>query len=225
MRPVSSSIGNKVSVGGTNSHNQFQPRSLNTFCPYCSSRAIFTLTSMNQSSPIQIWQTQSSCPSCEEKIYFTLHYDHGRNGIKPIDVSMFPSPTLALQAIDLPSSLPAILEHAIRDAEAAYRAGIFSSTVISAGRALEGLLKYLLQEPDKTLFELIDQFCKSDEVAQPISKLSHTMRKGRNAGAHFDENILPDQESAEIMIELLHYLISYLFLFGEKAEKLSTKLK
>jgi hypothetical protein len=138
---------------------------------------------------------------------------------------MFPSPSIPLVSVDVPAGLPIPLQDAIRDAEASYRAGLFSPTVTCAGRALEGLLKYYSKNSDAKLYDLIDQFCDSDEVAKPIRKLAHTMREGRNVAAHFDEQILPDQESAEIMLELLQYLIQYLTLFSEKAERLSTKLK
>ncbi|QFT57227.1 hypothetical protein FIU94_00200 [Sulfitobacter sp. THAF37] len=225
MRPSSVSIGNKTSKGGTNTHGQFRPKSVNTFCPFCSSKVTFSLVNSNPTPMPTIWPAQSTCPECEESVNFIVYYTKQDGNSSVADISMFPAPSHLIAPVELPEKLPAALSSAVRDAEAAYRAGLYSPAVTCAGRALEGLLKHILREKDTSLYKLIDIFCESEEATKPIKKLSHTMREGRNVAAHFDENIIPDQKSAEIMIELLHYLVSYLFLFSEKAEKLSTKLR
>ena len=137
---------------------------------------------------------------------------------------MFPSHTNSEAEIQIPAVLPENLRMAIRDAEDCYRAGLYSPTVQAAGRALEGLLKHSLNERQGNLHNLIEKFCESKEVVEPIKILAHTMREGRNVASHFDETVTPDQESAEIMLKMLNYLISYLYLFGEQAEKLGHKL-
>lgn len=134
---------------------------------------------------------------------------------------MFPSPDFALAKIETPDELPTQIKAAIRDAEDAFRAGLFSPALTSAGRALEGLLKYLAKSEGRSnLNKLVDDFCGSEAATEPINKLSHAIRNGRNVGAHFDELVTPNAEAAQLIIELLQSFIAYFFVFDQKATRL-----
>ena len=46
------------------------------------------------------------------------------------------------------------------------------------------------------------------------------VRKGGNLGAHFDLEKEPNEETATLMIELLEYLIEYLFVLPKRIDKI-----
>jgi hypothetical protein len=62
------------------------------------------------------------------------------------------------------------------------------------------------------------------DLQEPIMKIADTIRRGRNIGAHFDAEKEPDQETTEMMLDLLDYLIEYLFVLPERIERLHDKL-
>ncbi len=55
--------------------------------------------------------------------------------------------------------------------------------------------------------------------------LSHAVRKGGNIGAHFDLEKEPDKEAALAAIDLVEYLLDYVFVLPKKVEALGNKLK
>ena len=56
-----------------------------------------------------------------------------------------------------------------------------------------------------------DFFSVALDLAAPLKSLSHAIRDGGNLGAHFDEEREPTEELARQMVELLDYLIAYLY--------------
>jgi hypothetical protein len=69
------------------------------------------------------------------------------------------------------------------------------------------------------------EFAKSEvDLAAPLSALSHAIRDGGNLGAHFDMEKEPNETLARQMVELLAYLISYLYVLPKEIEKLEQSL-
>lgn len=62
-------------------------------------------------------------------------------------------------------------------------------------------------------------------MAEPLGKLAHAIRDGGNLGAHFDMEKEPTEEMAKHMVELLNYLISYLYVLPKEIEKLEQSLQ
>ena len=55
--------------------------------------------------------------------------------------------------------------------------------------------------------------------------LSDAIREGGNLGAHFDFEREPNEETATQMIELLDYLIEYLFILPKRIENLKNAIE
>ena len=101
-----------------------------------------------------------------------------------------------------------------------------TATAVCCRRTLEGLFKYLLNTPNsqKPLAKLIEDAPAQLDLAKPLTNLSHAIRTGGNLGAHFSLDKEPSKEMAKSMVELLDYIISYLYVLPEEIEKLDKTL-
>ncbi|MCF6430535.1 DUF4145 domain-containing protein, partial [Leisingera sp. MMG026] len=80
------------------------------------------------------------------------------------------------------------------------------------------------EDKQKNLFSLIEEVLASEEATSPLKDLSHAIRKGGNLGAHFDELIEPNKETARLVLELLEYLVAYFFSLPSKIEDMSKQI-
>lgn len=95
-----------------------------------------------------------------------------------------------------------------------------------ARRTLEGIFKYLVAQERRNapLARLIEHVKEDKDLAAPLTSLSHAIRDGGNLGAHFDMEKEPNETLARQMVELLDYLISYLYVLPEEIKKLEQSL-
>jgi hypothetical protein len=102
----------------------------------------------------------------------------------------------------------------------------YPATAVMARRTLEGIFKYLLPEGNRkgTLAALIKQAMEQHNLAAPLATLAHAIRDGGNLGAHFDEENEPTELMAQQMVELLKYLISYLYVLPSQIKELEDSL-
>ncbi|WP_162596177.1 DUF4145 domain-containing protein [Methylobacterium sp. 17Sr1-1] len=107
-----------------------------------------------------------------------------------------------------------------------YNAGIYSAAAVSGRRTLEGIFKYLLPEGKRNgpLHKLIEEATAAKDLSGPLKTLSHAIRTGGNLGAHFDEEHEPDENVARQMVELLNYLVSYLYVLPAQISQLEADL-
>jgi hypothetical protein len=75
------------------------------------------------------------------------------------------------------------------------------------------------------LARLIDLAKEEVDPAAPLRALSHAIRDGGNLGAHFDTDKEPDEAIARQIIELLEYLISYLYVLPSRIVSSNKALK
>lgn len=143
----------------------------------------------------------------------------------PCEVVACPAPPNPFEPLVPSNNLGASVLKAIDDAEQSYRSGLYSPALTCAGRALEGILIELSGgKSGRKLYDLIEDLCGSEQALEPLKKLAHAVRKGRNVGAHFDVSIEADERSARLMIELLRDLVSYFCRIPEKIAELETLL-
>jgi hypothetical protein len=100
------------------------------------------------------------------------------------------------------------------------------SAAVCARRTLEGIFKHLVEadKRDTTLVSLIEHAKRDMDLAAPLTSLSYAIRDGGNLGAHFDTEKEPDETLARQMVELLQYLISYLYVLPKEIRKLEQNL-
>lgn len=74
------------------------------------------------------------------------------------------------------------------------------------------------------LYKLIETATQQTDLAAPLRSLSHAIRSGGNLGAHFDMEREPDEAVARQIVELLSYLISYLYVLPARIQQLEEDL-
>jgi hypothetical protein len=78
---------------------------------------------------------------------------------------------------------------------------------------------------DANLARLIELAKEQTDLAAPLTSLSHAIRSGGNLGAHFDMEKEPNEGLALQMVELLEYLIRYLYVLPKEIKKLEQNLE
>lgn len=137
----------------------------------------------------------------------------------PVAKNHYPSPEFA-------PNIPEALQRSLVSAIDAFNSRNYAATAVCARRTLEGIFKYLVSEEKRTapLAKLIEHAKSDIDLAAPLTSLSHAIRDGGNLGAHFDMEKEPTDLIARQMVELLSYLISYLYVLPSEIKKLEDSL-
>jgi hypothetical protein len=116
------------------------------------------------------------------------------------------------------------LERAYHSAIRAYNVGLWDACATSCRKTVEGIVHSLNPEGKGPLFQRLKAVFESTNLTEPLVHVSESLRKGGNIGAHFDLEREPDQEVAEIMVDLLDYFLEYTFVLKNKAKELEKRL-
>ena len=173
----------------------------------------------------------SRCSACKKSANFLWICDQGKDASRNTtgELYMWPIPKLIRQPIaglDDITAFPEVLGRAYASAIRTFNVREWIGSAVLCGRLLEGLLKELLPADIKqrNIADGIKELPKHVKLDEPLIKLADGIRRGRNIGAHFDSEKEPDQETTEMMLDLLDYLIEYLFILPDRVERLHTKL-
>lgn len=137
-------------------------------------------------------------------------------------ILMHPGPKSWHQSVDFTDSIPAALQRSYESTVQSFNTKNYVATATGCRRTLEGIFKSLVADDKKKLVlaKLIDAAKDSVDLAAPLTKLSHAVREGGNLGAHFDEELEPSREMASHMVDLVEYLLSYLYVLPRKIDGL-----
>jgi hypothetical protein len=139
---------------------------------------------------------------------------------------MHPDGVAAFELPELGENLPEPLRRAFVSTVEAFNEKNYVATTVCGRRTLEGIFKYLLPPANRgeTLAAMIDRATKETDLAAPLKALSHAIRDGGNLGAHFDAEREPDLAVARQMVQLLAYLITYLYVLPRQIKELEERL-
>jgi hypothetical protein len=205
------------------------PRAISAVCPGCNAMVLFTLESHHYDEVRDTFASSAACPSCGAKSHFWTIAPTNRdtkNALYHGTVFMHPTAPDYHEALRFGEDVPEPLVRAYHSTVDAYNFRNFTATAVCCRRTLEGLFKYLLPE-DKRGFNLaraIETARETLDLAKPLSSLFHAIRHGGNLGAHFDIDKEPTKRIAQFMVELLEYIISYLYVLPREIEKLDRSL-
>ncbi|KJZ20586.1 DUF4145 domain-containing protein [Loktanella sp. S4079] len=152
-------------------------------------------------------------------------YSDSKNALaasKPNTIYMFPARSKSFQIKTKSLGVPDALWRSMEGTVNAYNSRNYTATMSSGRRTLEGIFKYMVSSKDQnlTLFQLIKKVEEEVDLAAPLKRLSDAIRNGGNLGAHFDMEYEPDDTMARQLVELLDYLIEYLYSLPNKIEAL-----
>ena len=198
-------------------------QSISTFCPFCFEQVNFN-SSQNvlEDTSRKTVSTSGACPACRNTVFFwTISVSDNET-----EVFMFPVCEGYRKILFKNNHLPDALQRAYESTVQAFNSKNYTATAVCCRRTLEGIFKYRLPDEDKglSLARAIDKIKESEDLAKPLNNLSHAIRHGGNLGAHFDMEKEPDAEMSEAMVDLLEYLIEYLYTLPSQIERLDNVL-
>lgn len=205
------------------------PTSISSVCPHCGEKVIFSLSGHHDDTGRLAIAAVARCPGCNQLTRFWAL----RNAQKPSDdkdnpaaVYMYPPAKSFYPSPKFSSDVPEPLQRAFVSAVDALNSHNYTATAVCARRTLEGIFKYLVPEAKRNAsLEKMIELAKSEiDLSAPLTSLSHAVRDGGNLGAHFDMENEPDETLARQMVELVDYLISYLYVLPSEIEKVESKL-
>lgn len=202
------------------------PASIAVLCPHCSTSTTMTTESILHDLHREAVSASCKCPGCTELCHFWILgvRKHGQN--ESIEIYMMPKPSRFMEQSDFGGDVPPPLMRAYTSAVDAFNSGNHTATAVCCRRTLEGIMKYRLPENQHklNLYDAIEAVKRTSNFAAPLESLTHAIRNGGNLGAHFDMEKEASPEMAHAMVELLHYLISYLYVLPKEIENLDAVL-
>lgn len=207
------------------------PKSVDTICPFCGRPMTFALNGWQSISTVNALCISARCSGCRKSANFL--WNHGKEKDSSESAArglyMWPVPKLIREPVaelGITSAFPESLARAYTSAIRTFNMREWVGAAVLCGRLLEGLLRHLLPDDGKerTLAQGLDLLPKHVKLDDPLLKLADGIRKGRNIGAHFDPEKEPDQETTEMMLDLLDYLIEYLFVLPDRVNRLHDRL-
>lgn len=205
------------------------PASISTVCPHCGEKGIFALSNQHDDTARLAVASTATCPGCNRHVFFwaVRHEQKPKDDTNnPAAVYMYPVAKNHYPHPDFAPDIPEALQRSFVSTIDAFNSGNHAATAVCARRTLEGIFKYLVDEDKRNapLAKLIENVKSSKDLAAPLTSLSHAIRDGGNLGAHFDMKKEPNEMLARQMVELLDYLISYLYVLPEEIKKLEQSL-
>jgi hypothetical protein len=165
----------------------------------------------------------ATCPACAgQSSIFCLYEDRSH----PQKIFVHPPGGERRQPREFADTVPEALKRAYASTVQSLGDGNYVATAVGSRRTLEGIFKYALPAGQKFqgLANAIKTVTETKDLTAPLRMLSHAIRQGGNLGAHFDEEREPTAEQAQQMVDLLEYLIDYLYTLPENISRLERAL-
>lgn len=215
--------------GWTISANVRIPHAIRSVCPHCGERVVFGIGECHNDPIRRSVAGTAMCPACQGRVSFWAvrgEKSPATPQSNPTAIFMYPVVKDYYPIPDFRAAIPEPLLRSFSSTVDAFNSKNYVATAVGGRRTLEGIFKYLVPEDKRkaTLARLIEHAKSEIDLAAPLSALSHAIRDGGNLGAHFDMEKEPDERLARQMVELLEYLISYLYVLPKRIEQLEQSL-
>lgn len=206
-------------------NNKWIPQSIDIHCPFCGRQVTFTLTDFNLDGKRNTMAASSQCPGCHQQVRFWVidPKPYGdTQGRECQSLCIYPKPTLNRNPMAGMDKIPTEIGRAYASTVNVYNAGEWTATAVLCRRVLEGIAKNLLPEEKqkKPLAQQLTDLTTEVDLAKPLTSLADAIRKGGNLGAHFDLEREPDETTASQMVDLLEYLMEYLYVLPADVDSL-----
>ena len=208
------------------------PHAVDTICPFCGRLVTFTLIAWHTAPHVGAQTMKSRCSGCDKSASFLWveGSDVPENRFSDEKaLYVWPSPKLIrgpIIGLEAAANFPDRLKKDYSSALNTYNVRLWPAAAVLCRRILEGLCKVVLPENchNLALAQQLKVLPDHVDLRDPILKLVDGIRLGGNIGAHFDTEREPDQETIEMMLDLLDYIIEYLFILPGRIDKLHDKL-
>jgi len=200
------------------------PAAVDLICPSCARKVTFSLSWGGFNDRLMF--CGSRCPACASSPSFILvafqEVEPGGDKIGQLFVSPAPKIRQPIEDVAQIEEFSEDLRRAYVSALNVFNTREWTATAVLCRRLLEGITLTMLPEDQRkgTLSRQLKALSEHRDLKKPIETLADAIRKGGNLGAHFDLEREPDEETVSLMIDLLDYLIEYLFILPKRIERL-----
>lgn len=200
-----------------------RPETFDTVCPHCREKVNFKVIDAMGDNERRACSATGECSGCHEKV-FIWTVEEGD------ELYMRPAPVVRqrVRGADLMSE-PS--RRAYTSAINVFNVGEWNATAVQTRVTLEGVVYDLLPEesydPKDSLSRQLKKLAesKSEDLAKPIITLSHTLREGGNIGAHFDMTRTTNQDMAKALLDLLDYMIEYVYALPQMIHEANSRIR
>jgi len=204
------------------------PVSVDTICPHCKRKInyhIEWITQLNTS----LNYTITHCPACQGQVRFIqiIEKSSPDETLLSGEIFIYPGAELRQPVKGSEEFLADGIDRTYLSTINAFNAQEWTATSVLCGRALEGVIKSILppEETTKSLANQLGELPEHLELHKPILTLADAIRKGGHLETYFDLEKEPNEEISALMVDLLDYLIEYLFILPKRIEALHDKIE
>lgn len=222
----------------------YVPKHLGTICPECHQHLFIDVEVVgNELIEISSVGMRGRCPRSVcgfSDIKVFLVGARTRNQTPQCsEIWMLPDPgvrTLLVSSASLPRGFSDRMFVAYKNSIDTYNSGMWSPSVSSSGRVIEAIGKSFFPSTDgsETIRELFTKLRTSlnsnsnpdyKTLLMPILNLDKTLALSRNSGSHFDLSKEPDKDVANKLIDLVEFLLRYIYLIPGEAKDLDEAVR
>lgn len=202
------------------------PSCIDLDCPHCGKSVSVNPINSQIDGARHLISLSGICPRCREEMYFfTFFRPPLTSGTQPHAIYLHPENSRQRKPIDLSNISNDRLKASYEDIIKTFNAGIYSAAATCCRRTLEGVLRDRgTGEQHKNLADAIRDLSKKADLAAPIVEISDLLRMGGNLGAHFSDDGDPTPEVAQSMIDMVEFLLEYLYEVPGRIHSLKSRL-
>lgn len=205
------------------------PARVDTICPHCRLTIVFDLVPWSASEGSTSGVSEATCSSCGNKVSFFASSASGHDRAQ-MAFFMHPSPDfLRSPLVDVSNvtEFDESLQRAYAATINVFNAREWTGTAVVCRRTLEDIAKSLLPSDQHklSLALQIEALPRRRDLARPMLLLSDALKRTGSLGAYFDLEKIPDEHVATLIVDLLEYLIQYLFILPERIEHLHNEVR
>ncbi|WP_096201368.1 hypothetical protein [Bacillus sp. FJAT-45350] len=194
------------------------PKDLKSKCPKCGKISEFNLKFTYQEKRPGIIST-GSCSLCNHTSHFVIMLNNATetNEEPSIYINEERNP---FHQIEQNNIIPVDLLRAYRSAINVHNIKDTSATAVMTKRVLEGIIKSFLDEKveGNSLSQQLALLSEHINFSKPLHQLSELVESQQKLYKTLELEIDPDEEMADLLIELLNSLIEYLFILPSKID-------
>lgn len=213
--------------------NYWVPLSVNSRCPFCHREVTLLFERLVDDTQRRSVTMTATCPSCAEEAYFwalkLAQISKTSDEQKCAALIMWPpAPIQREPVVDLDAIGETKIEVEYRSAVDTYNTNQWAACAVLCRRTLEGIVQRKFPDIAKrndSLAAQLNELSATTTLLTPIRNVTEALRKGGNAGAHFDIELNPDHEVASLMLDLLDFVVEYIFTLEEKSRSLKRRVQ
>lgn len=212
------------------SYNQgLHPSAIDITCPHCNRWVTFSTPHWhNTQAGLEV--ANVTCPACMQPVKFLL-FERSNDDAPDVHeaIYIYPSPQVKvpLSGLKTDETFSAPLMRTYKSLLRVYNAREWNATAILAKKLLEGIIQNVFIDESNRLplAKQLEKLADLKVLSRPLLGLADGMRHGGGLGAHFELIKEPDNQVAELMLELTEELLEYLFVLPRRIDELHARIE